>query len=126
MIADSMAMRYSWNEYNRVMRKLMILATAEVHSYTSATWRPFDNDTSLRVEAVIGRQNSFLELFTICCAKNNGGISPQRCLGIGEDKTNATDSDVYVATANWQVEPSISRMSKMPSVGYHFYQMVQC
>lgn len=124
---DSATKRFVWNEYNRTRRKLKVSDSTATHTYTTATWRSWNADATMRVEVVIGQPHSLIELAVYASSRNVSGASPTRTIGTGEDRTNGTDSDMYSIMSQGVgiVQPSVAKLTKAPAAGYHFYQWVE-
>lgn len=56
---DSVTNRYLWNLYNRVSREQNKTAGSSMHSYTTFTWRSYNNDNTQRLNNVVGIAGSF-------------------------------------------------------------------
>ncbi len=50
---DSQSKRYVWNAFNRVQRILLASDTTQ-HSYSTSTWRAWNNSSANKVECVVG------------------------------------------------------------------------
>lgn len=51
---DSSVQAFVWNLYNQVPRKLYHVAINQAHTYTTGTWRNWNNDSNVKVELVSG------------------------------------------------------------------------
>lgn len=116
---DSVKKRFVYNEYNRTIRKLRILATVS-WTYATNAWRSANADNSLRTEIVVGNPGMYVNLALMARASGAGSGGIQ---GVGYDTTTSSVVDIY---PNLSTDGHYSaHMLHAPSIGYHYYQWVE-
>ena len=120
--ADCEDKRFLWNMYNRVERSLKKCEEDENWTYASATWRPLNNDTTNRVEFVIGCTEDPVYLLHSCYVSNTstGG----QCVGVALDATNSNQADLrgYSETDYITI---FSVFYQVIPLGYHYLQLTE-
>jgi len=122
---DSQLKRFVWNHFNRTPR-MMQRAKIGAHSYSTATWRAWNNDAAnSQIEYVLGLAD---QAISAAVSSNIGGTAAEARLGIGVDSTSAN------ATIDALWVPSLSQTGKgmvsttyvfAPAIGYHFIVPVE-
>lgn len=120
---DKESMRFVWNYYNRVPRKLKITESSDYWEYTIATWRSANNSTANRVQLVVGVSESPLDISVNVITAQTG--ANDRYVGIGVDSTNTNDADIKGSTSIAAQVPIVSRYKSFPAIGFHFYQWTE-
>lgn len=120
---DSVTKRFVINYYNRRSLMLFVSETDDSWSYTSASWRSWNNDTGNRVEFIANGEDSIYAYFQGIA----GSISTVRmALGIGLDSTTTPQTEsVY---GQWYVNFTISLASACvltPNEGHRFLQCLE-
>jgi len=118
---DSESKRFVWNLYNQQRRIMTFTESTASWTYTTNTWRPWNNDTANRVEFVLGLSRP-VRLEFVGTAYQSGVV--WFGLGIGLDSTSADSSDVNPAGFA-QVEganPQMAIYEDFPGIGYHYLQ----
>jgi hypothetical protein len=114
---DSITKRFVWNFHNRVEKPLYKNGTTS-HTYTTASWRNWNNDATLRVEFVIGIDAAQVIHF--------GGASTGTSMDIGasfDGSTPGYDSVNSTGTGVTQNRGGRSYSSRGFYLGYHYIQM---
>jgi len=128
VVCDTVLKRFVWNYYNRILRDLLVTEDTDSWTYAVAdTWRPLNNDTSNRVEFVIGVDETLVSLE--CCIRGWNASNKAFGIGIGLDKTDDTDS--VISSGNVALGTTYNRHNYgslyrgLPGIGYHYLQLVE-
>lgn len=124
---DTEAKRFIWNMYNRVDRPLRKTEGTSNWSYQSTTIRPANGSTANRVEIVVGNAGAELDLSSLEIAGSGGG-NIAFFNGIGEDSTTTPATGLIGgagAVIVNQFTSIVSRLTKHPTIGYHYYQWIE-
>lgn len=121
---DSAANRYLWNYYHRVKRRLRKTESTSSWTYTTATFRPANNNSANVISFVIGGAEGTVSAEVIQTISNtaagNTAVS-----SIGYDSTSAEDPDVsrtiMTSTGAGYYVPLIAKIKKTPTAGKHYY-----
>lgn len=120
---DSLVKRYVWNNYNRVPRALRV-ANNTSHTYSTATWRAFNNDqANSDFEFIVGVAEQSISPvygFSITESAGNTGVG-----GIGYDVTNAQSGEFNLGTAATFQWVGTATGLFTPAEGYHFICLVE-
>lgn len=114
---DSISKRFVWNVNNRVEKPMYKNGTTS-HTYTTASWRNWNNDATLRVEFVIGIDAAQVIHF--------GGASTGTSIDIGaafDGSTPGYDSINSTGSGVTQNRGGRSYSSRGFYLGYHYCQM---
>ena len=125
--ADTYLARLCWNNYNRVPRQLKIVDSTNSWTYNVAlTFRPWNNDSTNKVEYVVGLVEDMLQL--VCVGSAYFASSAFTAyIGIGVDSTAAstpTISSPANAPAGSIVLP-MAAFNDYPTLGYHYLCMLE-
>jgi len=114
---DSIAKRYLWNFYNRVLRKMLVQETTSTWTYMVATFRQANANAANQLDFVVGIQESPVKAEVLVSVFNAGGIQAE--VGIGIDSTTVNSADLapfittiaspIIATAKFEGFPGIGR-----------------
>lgn len=117
---DSKSKRYLWNLYNRRSKKLYVTEATASWTYSSAVWRPWNNNTANRVEYVCGLSEDTVSMgFNFMMSTGIVNFS------IAYDLTNNyTDFNLPVGSTGSYVSGSMA-YNGATGVGYHFLQLVE-
>ena len=117
---DSDAKRFLWNMYNRADKRLTI-ASASSHTYTTASWRQWNNATANKVEVIVG----LAEMAPMFSHKSvmSGATGGQT--GMGFDSLTAASAALDSAVASQQQYSSIVSSQAVFIVGYHYIAALQ-
>ncbi len=122
--ADTNAKRFLFNAYHRKMRKLKITESTDSWTYSTASWRSWNNSTANRVEVFIGIADDLTEVTFNGVASNSGGYSMGH--GIGLDSTSANSADTFTAAGSSGALVAGSSVYKnYIAVGYHYLQALE-
>lgn len=130
---DSLLRRFVWNNYNRRERKLLVLEPADTWTYSTATYRPWNNNTANRVEFIRGLADSAVNLrFSgLCNTAINGGTPT---LSIGLDSTTTSSAEIKtpmgLSLSGTSLAGSVSTVAQAeyrdnPPAGYHYLQALE-
>lgn len=120
--ADCDDKRFVWNCYNRVERTLKKIESETSWTYAASSWRPLNNNSSNKVEFVIGYVVDPVYLQHFCHVSNSS--SGGQSIGIALDCSNTNSADIIgYSSIDWVTIVSIFR--KMVPVGYHYLQLVE-
>lgn len=119
--------RFVYNQYNQVPRKLWKATGTASWAYSAAAWRIANNDSSNKVEFVVGdvaemTLRSFAGI--VCGANANGQVG---LVGIGIDSTTANSADVYggESVQNMTVPCSAFLEAIITTPGYHYAAWIE-
>ena len=126
---DSLAKRHVWNYYSRVPRPLYVADATANWTYSTATWRPTRNQTTNRVQVVIGLSETPI-LISAVLRMQVGNNAARGATGIGIDSTNtnsaqivhdvnSNDPDYVIATG------SEAHYVGYPAIGFHYFQWLE-
>lgn len=124
---SSVAKRFLWNFYNRVPLNLRVVESDVSWTYSSTTLRSANNDTTNRIELVVGYTDTILRASVF--GKVYSDVDANGHARLGEDSTT-TDMGgsvpTHSVTAPGQYE-SIQVHYNYPIAvaGYHFYQWLE-
>lgn len=130
---DSKTRRLLWNYYNRVPRFLQCADTTDSWTYTTATWRAADANTTEgqgRVTCFIGWLETEVNAYRIGSVTNNSvNTGYDAAVGVGIDVTNANSAQitgVKAITGGSGGGTSVSAVYKgYPAIGFHFLQSLE-
>jgi len=122
---DTKLKRFVWNCFNRISRQLIINETTGTWTYaTNATYRQWNNNVANKAEFVIGIQEDpiFLQFMaSIWCA---GAYFAS--IGIGLDRINACDANVYSSIANNNfANQAHCEFNGFVGLGYHYLALLE-
>ena len=125
--ADTLKARFVWNNYNRVNRPIKVLDTTNTWTYTTATFRPMNNNTANRFECVVGLVENPIYLHCILNAYNDIA-AVAIVIGIGIDSTSVSTPTICVqgsdGAALTQVS-SIAIFNDFALLGFHYFQLLE-
>ncbi len=127
---DSAARRFVWNYYHRVLRILRATDPTDNWTYTTNTWRPFNNSTVDgvgRVAMVIGVEEEPV-LARELGAPSNTTLGVNFRIGIGLDSTNSPLATLsYTAEAYSASAPVQAWLQHyvFVEIGYHFISTLE-
>ncbi len=128
--ADSTAMRFVWNYYNRVRRMLLAVDTTNSWIYTSTAWRPSNNNTTNgvgRFAFVRGTNEDLVQAWHLSMAGGQTGTgSIYAGAGIGLDATDSNSAQLWVGRGEDNLaEQHTALYVGYPSAGYHYLQRLE-
>ena len=126
---DSLAKRYVWNYYNRVVRRMEVLETTNSWTYSTDTWRQANGSATNQLDCVIGLAEVTVEATVQVGAQsnqaaNNGNIM----VGIGADTTSANTAQIHAISPNLvtNVYQAVTAFYKgNPAAGRHYFAWVE-
>lgn len=131
-ITDSRSARRLQNYYNTTPRQLFVTETTTSWNNSSTIYRPLNNNSTNRVDFVVGLAESLVQANArIMCTGTLGGHTYQP--GIGLDSTTSTDAAFLIQqtfdgtstfTGN-SVGPATAAWCGYPPVGLHFLQWLE-
>jgi len=95
---DSNDYRGVWNYYNRARRYLQVSDTTG-HTYTTASWRAWNNDTSTKVEFVVGVLEYPIQVVIATDINYDTGDNYPRVTA-GLNRSNANDMPTFITVKN--------------------------
>ena len=111
---DSGVKRNVWNYYNQKVRH-GYRAESTSHAYTTGTWRSWNNDATVRVEAIVGVIENAIPMSVY-------NDSKELITGVGIDVTN--NPSILLGWNNLNEENRFSSfVHYVPTAGFHFYQV---
>ena len=120
--ADSIDQRFIWNYFNRVPRNLDYSATA-THTYSTTSWRAWNNSTTHRVEFVMGVDEDIVAYgFAGDIYQSSGSSSVY--VGVGFDTTAGAGPYWRSGEPTWQYGMGTT-FGYSGAVGYHYIQATQ-
>lgn len=123
-IEDSVANRYLWNYYNRVLRPMRRLESTANWNYSTTSWRQANNSTSNQLNFVIGYSEDRVSAILSGAAKSTAaGDAP--AVGIGLDSTAGPVSgsawaETQIPINNYLASIGTARYCDFPGIGKHF------
>lgn len=108
---DSLAKRYVWNYYNRVLRPMQVLEATASWTYSSTAWRQANNSTSNQLDFVVGVSEDAVSATSRSSVTNSTSTARSCYGGIG---LNSTSSLATGAMFNQVVATSAGQL---PSTG---------
>lgn len=122
---DSSSKRFLWNSCNRLPRPLLAQTNTDSWSYSIATWRSINNNTTAgigRLEYVVGQavEPIPVENFMSNLINASYGFTSE---GIGTNSTSANSADLYGGAQAYTSFLTLQR--QFPSVGYSYLQWLE-
>lgn len=121
---DSLTKRFVWNYYNQKLRSLAV-DDSSGHSYSTATWRYWNNDSSMQIEYIQGIAEDPIEVSAIAQFKaSSDGDNPVVKLSFDSLGTsfaaglgvfNYNNQYIRAGNAAWEVK----------SAGYHYVTLAE-
>ena len=124
---DTFKQRFVYNAYNTVRRSFAAYNTTSSWTYTTASWREFNNGTGqTRGEVVIGLVDHLLCQVSHYFRAINTHATTSAYLSVTADSTNGTIQIAAYAT----VDSAISQLQsagaiRLSSVGYHYFTGIE-
>lgn len=118
-----------WNAYNRVGVRGLVGDSTDSWNYSTATIRPANNSSTMRVSFVSGLQEDFIEAcYTSDAQNSNGGGVAGGVAGVGYDSTTAFSGQFARFTepnASSTVVVMISGTRVVQDIGFHYLQALE-
>jgi hypothetical protein len=124
---DSTSRRFLWNMCNRSPRKLLAQSATASWNYTTASWRPANNDTSTgvtRFESVTGLGREAAN-FEIRVGRTYNGSYSNCSVGFGVNSTSSAVVELQGGDISTYYYPVTAFYSYVPSVGYTYIQWLE-
>lgn len=118
---DSKLNRLVWNYYNRVSLPLKVIEATDSWTYTTATFRPWNNSTTNRVTFVVGVAEEEVSL-TFACVISMTAASG--AIGIGLDSTTAFTGLASLSTTTTNTT-TVAIYKEITGIGSHFLQLLE-
>jgi hypothetical protein len=120
---DSDQYRMIYNYYNQVRRTLKKLDTTASWSWATASFQPQNGSNANRVGVMVGYVGPVVDLTMMSWATQSGAGTMYN--GIDEDGTSVNDADAGGFSEITGRAQMIARLTKAPTLGYHFYQAIE-
>lgn len=119
---DSVANRFVWNNYNRVVRPMVSTSSASTWTYSTKTWRQMNGGTgSVQVSFITGLAEDAVSATTNNFSSHSNTNRQAYC-GIGLDSTStnvALTGQYYYSNTSSTIGASQASYSGIPSIGAH-------
>jgi hypothetical protein len=116
---DTVTKRFVYNKYNKVARKFLKRNSASAWNYNSTTWRYANNDSTQKVEYVIGDTDAYLQLtLTQVLAGGTAGAGAEN--GIGLDRAGLDGLWGYSTLVTYGRNIITTTLTNQPTIGYHY------
>jgi hypothetical protein len=126
-IEDSTSKHFVWNYYNRVIRHLFANDTTDQWSYSTATWRAANGNTTDgvgRVSCVVGVAEDAIDAMCIGVVTNSTG--GWDATGIGIDATDTNSAQLHGTNTTPTIfQQSVAKYNGILSAGYHYIQNIE-
>jgi predicted secreted protein len=126
---DSELRRFIYNQYNQIIHELY-LNVAGSHSYTTAVTRPYNNDLSNRVQAVLGQPNTVTANYSASLSSSTATAVTFLYLGSDSISTNEGrygQAQIVQSSASGANVNGVfgSGGSKLLGSGFHYAQQLE-
>jgi hypothetical protein len=91
---DSLAKRFVWNYYNRVIRRMKVVEATGTWTYTTATYRQANAAAANQLDFIVGVAEDLVTA-RVMAAASNGGAGVNVAVGIALDATNTSDAVTF-------------------------------
>ena len=117
---------YVWNTYNRVHTGVRVQESTDSWTYTTATFRSWNNSNSNRITFLRGL-NEEVVLATFIALTTNTTASIVRTTGLGIDSTSAIAGTINTEVSIGASEQigHIATYNGLPGLGLHFIQALE-
>ena len=131
---DSLARRFVWNVRNQVARDVQKFESTSTWSYTTTTWRQYNNSAANRVEIVLGLdQFADIALSSGIFISGVGNFGETASLALGKNSTTTPaagqiygDFGMQIGTTGVQLNiPILAFLRQTHAAGYHFFQALE-
>lgn len=120
---DSVAKRFLWNYYNRVVKKMKVTEGTASWRYENVAYRQANANAANQLDMVIGVSEDAVTARVVCPANTSASVSTcQTQVGIGVDSTTVDSSDVAPYTNSDVGQPRLTMAfyAGLPGIGRHF------
>lgn len=126
---DSLAKRYVWNYYNRVLRPMQVLEGTNIWTYTLLTLQQANASAANQLDLVVGVAEVAVEAEVIAYAASDQATGAVNFMaGIGYDSTSAQATGVVGRRAvhtGSTIQPVLASLLHYPAVGRHIYTWLE-
>lgn len=124
---DSATRRFVWNAYNRQPRRLKVVETASLWTYSTDAWRSWNGSTANRAEFVRGLDLAPVRFeVTGSCTSTVTGVNPRISVSLDGTTTNDADTLFPISIGLAGISTlGTARIHRNLSAGYHFLQIVE-
>ena len=118
---DSLAKRFVWNYYNRVVRNMRVLDGTDSWTYSTATFRQARATGSNQLDFIVGVSEDRVKATAVALTDNSSSAGP-RITGIALDATNTNDAHLVLRAtgSGTEASPSSAFYEATIAVGYHY------
>src|SRR3990167_5850183 len=118
---DSLAKRFVWNYYNRVVRNMRVLDGTDSWTYSTATFRQARATGSNQLDFIVGVSEDRVKATAVALTDNSSSAGP-RITGIALDATNTNDAHLVLRAtgSGTEASPSSAFYEGTIAVGYHY------
>lgn len=116
-----------WNAYNRVEVMGMVADSTDSWSYNTATIRPANNSSTMRVSFVVGLQEDYFGA-SYAVSFNNTNVNGGGIAGVGYDSTTVFSGRTgYFAnsSAAGNASPQVIGSAVAQPLGFHYFQALE-
>jgi hypothetical protein len=126
---DSANKRYLWNYYNRSQKQLVAVDTTDSWTYSTASWRAANNNTTDgvgRFSVVIGYQEDRITVFRTCMVYN-GTANARVAIGIGVDSVTVNSAQILGGgyASSFPTPTAAAIYCNALSAGHHYIQSLE-
>src|SRR5690606_14864140 len=121
-LTNSLQKRFVWNYYNRLQNRLVI-DDYETHTYDVDSFRPWNNDTSVRIEYVVDLDEAPMTV-TLAATIHATVAGSLTYVSAGYDSTDTPGMPSPV-TASDQHYLGVSFAFMNDAPGYHYWQVIE-
>lgn len=125
---DSVAKRFVWNYYNRILREMHVFEGTASWTYSvNNVWEQARASSANELQFVIGWQEVLVraEVAVVANDSSTGGAS----IGIGEDSTSTPDTNCLASRGTTVgaafYMPYLATLAKYSAVGYHYWAWLE-
>lgn len=119
---DSVDRRLVWNNYNRILRKLLHIETTNTWAYTTAAFRAMNNSAANAIEICYGLSEDMFECNVVGNYTTSSGVASH---GIGVDSTTTNSATLNGTGASTAGSHNAAGYEDYPTVGYHKYTALE-
>lgn len=120
---DSVAKRFVWNYYNRVLRTMQVFDGTDSWSWNTTAWRQARAQTANKVEYVCGVSEDIVQVDVNCGVFTAG--SEAGAVGVGIDSTTANSAQIYFEIYGSTNGAVRARYRGWPGIGYHALNWIE-
>lgn len=114
---DSIAKRFVWNNYNRVLRKMKVVESTANWNYSTASYRQARATASNQLDYVVGQSENAVTAH-VYGAVSNDTAANVAAVGVGVDSTTVNSADVFFSAQTFQGATALIAFSHAHYQGY--------